>query len=88
MILNFLNNPMIKTRSGPQINGHIFFWIQATLSYERGTIITAVTITSGERNDGKELQTMIEKRPRSRCGCQNGHWRCNVFEEREYRIYE
>lgn len=38
-----------------------FFGYKSHIAMSEERIITAATITTGERNDGKELQTLIEK---------------------------
>ena len=38
-----------------------FFGYKTHMAMTPERIVTAATITSGEKNDGKELQTLIEK---------------------------
>lgn len=48
-------------------------------------IITAATITSGEKHDGKEMQRLVEK-VKSRNRSRGSYWRWRIFRKGEYRI--
>jgi len=56
-----------------------FFGYKTHIAMSEERIITAATVTTGEKNDGKQLETLIEKSMQAGMGCGNSCWRCGLF---------
>ena len=75
--LQLSNDP--DARVGHKTADSSFFGYKTHIAMNEERIITAAVITTGEKSDGKQLQTLIDKKSRNRYGNRYGHWRCSLL---------
>ena len=61
-----------------------FFGYKTHMAMTEERIITAATVTSGEKHDGKQLKELVEKSREAGIEVRCHHWRCSLFRERKH----
>ncbi len=72
-------------KTGHKTADSSFFGYKTHIAMSEERIITAATVTSGEKTDGKELPELVRKKQGSRDGSRNGNRGHSLFRTEKYR---